>query len=548
MAKLSPEQLEGFSKEQIISMYVSLQDQMEMLNKNMEALTEQIRLASTHRFGRKTEKLDQIEGQLSLFNEADALCNPDAPEPSGDEVIISVRKKRRKGQREEDFKDLPHEPHHHVLTDEQLDAFFGAGCWRRMKSDKYIRVRCEPARYTVEDHEVDVAVGTTGDRQDEFLRADRPKDLLRNSVVTHSLEAAILNGKYTNAMPLYRIEQQFKANGIKISRQTMANWTISVSQKYLQPVWERLKEELLKQSVTQADETTCQVIHDNNSEDPSDRKRSAGHKNYMWVYRSGQFNKGRQIVLYKYCRGRDHKYPLEFYGDYHGIVETDGLQQYHKLEELIPGFKNANCWVHGRRFFADAIKALKKNDKAGVVGTIAGQALKRIAEMYDIENTLSDLSAEERLSERKKRIEPLVDDFFAWLKKLQSSATILPSGKTADGINYCLKQEKYLRVFLTDGDVPMDNSASERAIRPFTIGRKNWVIINSVKGADASAVIYSIVETAKLNQLNIYYYLDYLLEQLPELADEDGNISQEDVDPLLPWSDSLPERCHKKSS
>lgn len=548
MAKLSPEQLEGFSKEQIISMYVSLQDQLEMLNKNMEALTEQIRLASTHRFGRKTEKLDQIEGQLSLFNEADALCNSDAPEPSGDEVIISVRKKRRKGQREEDFKDLPHEPHHHVLTDEQLDAFFGAGCWRRMKSDKYIRVRCEPARYTVEDHEVDVAVGTTGDRQDEFLRADRPKDLLRNSVVTHSLEAAILNGKYTNAMPLYRIEQQFKANGIKISRQTMANWTISVSQKYLQPVWERLKEELLKQSVTQADETTCQVIHDNDSEDSSDRKRSAGHKNYMWVYRSGQFNKGRQIVLYKYCRGRDHKYPLEFYGDYHGIVETDGLQQYHKLEELIPGFRNANCWVHGRRFFADAVKALKKDDKAGAAGTIAGQALKRIAEMYDIENTLSELSAEERLSERKKRMEPLVDDFFAWLKKLQSSATILPSGKTADGINYCLKQEKYLRVFLTDGDVPMDNSASERAIRPFTIGRKNWVIINSVKGADASAVIYSIVETAKLNQLNIYYYLDYLLEQLPELADEDGNISQEDVDPLLPWSDSLPERCHKKSS
>lgn len=548
MAKLSPEQLEGFSKEQIISMYISLQDQLEMLNQNMEALTEQIRLASTHRFGRKTEKLDQIEGQLSLFNEADALCNPDAPEPSGDEVIISVRKKRRKGQREEDFKDLPHEPHHHVLTDEQLDAFFGAGCWRRMKADKYIRVRCEPARYTVEDHEVDVAVGTTGDRQDEFLRADRPKDLLRNSVVTHSLEAAILNGKYTNALPLYRIEQQFKTNGIKISRQTMANWTISVSQKYLQPVWERLKEELLKQSVTQADETTCQVIHDNDSEDPSDRKRSAGHKNYMWVYRSGQFNKGRQIVLYKYCRGRDHKYPLEIYRDYHGIVETDGLQQYHKLEELIPGFRNANCWVHGRRFFADAIKALKKNDKAGAAGTIAGQALKRIAEMYDIENTLSDLSAEERLSERKELIEPLVDDFFAWLKKLQSSATILPSGKTADGINYCLKQEKYLRVFLTDGDVPMDNSASERAIRPFTIGRKNWVIINSVKGADSSAVIYSIVETAKLNQLNIYYYLDYLLEQLPELADEDGNISQEDVDPLLPWSDSLPERCHKKSS
>lgn len=547
MAKLSPEQLEGFSKEQIISMYVSLQDQMEMLNKNMEALTEQIRLASAHRFGRKTEKLDQIEGQMSLFNEAEALSNPEAEEPSGDEVVLSVRKKRTKGQREEDFKDLPQEPHHHVLTDEQLDAFFGAGCWRRMKSDRYIRVRCEPARSTVEDHEVDVAVGTDGDRQEEFLRADRPKDLLRNSVVTHSLEAAILNGKYTNAMPLYRMEQQFRANGIKISRQTMANWTISVSQKYLTPVWERLKEELLKLPVIQADETTCQVIHDKDPSDPADRKSSAGHKNFMWVYRSGQFSRDRQIVLYQYCRGRDHKYPQAFLGDYHGVVETDGLQQYHMLEKLIPGFTNANCWVHGRRFFADAVKALKKNDKAGAAGTIAGQALKRIAKMYDIENTLGSLSAEERLSERKKQIGPLVDDFFAWLKELQSGTEVLPGGKAGDGIQYCLKQEKYLRVFLTDGNVPMDNSASERAIRPFTIGRKNWVIINSVKGADASAVIYSIVETAKRNQLNIYYYLDDLLEKLPELADEDGTIDPDDLDPLLPWSDSLPERCHKKS-
>lgn len=134
MAKLSPEQLEGFSKGQIISMYVSLQDQMDLLNKNMEALAEQIRLANAHRFGRKTEKLAQIEGQMSLFNEAETLCNPDAPEPSGDEVVISVRKKRRKGQREEDLKDLPHEPYHHILTDRQLDAFFGPGCWRRMKS------------------------------------------------------------------------------------------------------------------------------------------------------------------------------------------------------------------------------------------------------------------------------------------------------------------------------------------------------------------------------------------------------------------------------
>lgn len=552
MAKYSPEQLNNFSKEQLISLYSSLQAQMDQMNKNMEALIEQIRLANQQRFGRKTEKLDQIPGQMSLFNEAEMAADPNAHEPDGEEVVISIHRKKKKGKRKEDFKDLPREQHPHRLTDEQLDEFFGKGNWRRMSPEKFLRLRCQPAVYTVEEHEVDVAVGTGGDHQDEFLRGDRPKDLLRNSVVTPSLMAAVLNGKYTNALPLYRIEQEFQANGIRISRQTMANWTVRVSQKYLEAVWYRLSEELLKQPVTQADETTCQVIHDNNPDDPNDRKGAPGHKNYMWVHRSGQFNKDRPIVLYEYQRTRHHKYPQEFYRNYEGIVETDGLQQYHMLEKLIPGFVNASCWVHGRRFFADAVKAMGKENRTAAKYTVAGQALTRIAEIYDIENELADLSAEERLSERKEKIEPLVDDFFAWAKKILSDVTALPKGKTAEGLNYCVNQEKYLRVFLTNGDVPIDNSASERAIRPFTIGRKNWVIIDSIKGAKASAVIYSIVETAKLNNLNVYYYLDYLLTELPKIAPEftnkKGNIDRTKLailTPLMPWSDQLPERCHK---
>lgn len=173
--------------------------------------------------------------------------------------------------------------------------------------------------------------------------------------------------------------------------------------------------------------------------------------------------------------------------------------------------------------------------------------------MYRIENDLADLTAEERLRERKNQIEPLVDIFFTWVKGILSDTTALPKGKTAEGLTYCVNQEKYLRVFLTNGDVPMDNSASERAIRPFTIGRKNWVIIDSVKGAKASATIYSIVETAKLNNLNIYNYLEHLLTELrktaPGFTDESGNIDRSKLailDPVMPWSDQLPEKCHKQ--
>lgn len=548
MTLFTPEQLDDFSADQMKVMYIALQDQFVQMNKNMEAILEQMRLMNQKQYGRKTERLDQIPGQMSMFdafNEAEASADPAVPEPDPEEVVISVRKKKKKGQREEDLRDLPREVHRHELTDEQLDAFFGRNCWRRFDPDRYLRLRIQPAVYTVEEHIVDAAVGTDGDHQDEFLRGDRPADLIKGSIVTHSLMAAILHGKYTNALPFYRMEQQMKSDGVAISRQTMANWTIEVSRKYLEPVWERLRTELLTQPVTQADETTVQVIHDNNPDDPADEKHSAGHKNYMWVHRSGQFTRDHQIVLYEYQRGRNHRFPEEFYQGYHGIVETDGLKQYQMLERLIPGFTNASCWVHARRFFADAIKSLKKDQQKAAAKTVAGQALIQIARMYEIENKLADLPADERLRERKKHIEPLVDVFFVWVKEMLR--TTLPEGETVKGLNYCINQEKRLRVFLTNGDVPMDNSASERAIRPFTIGRKNWMFINTVKGANASAVVYSLVETAKLNHLNVYQYLDHLLTELPKLTDENGNIDTALLDPLLPWSDELPARCHPKS-
>ena len=157
---------------------------------------------------------------------------------------------------------------------------------------------------------------------------------------------------------------------------------------------------------------------------------------------------------------------------------------------------------------------------------------------------LVKLTPEERLRERNDKIKPLFDDFFAWLKCLMTSATVLPKGKAASGISYCLEHESRLRIFLENGNVPMDNSASERAIRPFTIGRKNWVLINSVRGARASAVIYSLVETAKLNGLSVYRYMEHLLTEMPKLVDDKGNIDTKKLDPLLPWSDQLPAQCH----
>lgn len=175
----------------------------------------------------------------------------------------------------------------------------------------------------------------------------------------------------------------------------------------------------------------------------------------------------------------------------------------------------------------------------------AYQALSRISQIYKLEGALKDLTPEQRLQERQKNIKPLVEEYSAWVKKQLEDTVVPPKSKTAEGLRYSVNQEKYLRVFLDDGNVPIDNSTSERAIRTFCIGKKNWMFHDSVRGAQASAVIYSLSETAKLNNLKPYYYFKHLLTELPNLCDEKGNIEPAKLDDLLPWSEALPDECRK---
>lgn len=362
------------------------------------------------------------------------------------------------------------------------------------------------------------------------------KDLLRNSIVTPSLLASILNVKYVNSSALHRIEQEFQRNGVNISRQTMSNLIVKCSQMYFTPFVERMKQELLSLHVTQSDETPTQVIAD------SDHPNS---KCYMWVHRSGGFYTRRPIVIYEYQKGRDHQKPLDFYKDYKGILVTDSLQQYHLVDKKLADVTNANCWAHARRDFADEVKAADKKDPSSVRQSVAYQALQKISEFYNADTELKGISSKERLQKRQELIKPMVEEFFAWVKQQASDCTVPQKSKTGHGLNFVINQEKYLRVFLEDGDVPIDNSASERTIRTFCLGKKNWMFHNTAKGVSASAMVYSISETAKLNNLRPYYYFKYILTELPKLCDERGNIDPTKLDYLMPWSDSLPDECRK---
>lgn len=531
-------ELNNLSREELITIILSMQGQLDVLNENIEKLIEQVRLANQHRFGRHTETMESIEGQLSFFDEADALYNPIVQEPDVEDVIPrKVKKKKAKGQREEDLKDFPEDiiPTH-TVSKEDLNAFYGEGSWRQMPSETYKRLRHEPESWTVEVHTVDVFVGTDGEHQDEFIRGDRPKDLFRGSIATPSLVASILNVKYVNSAPLHRIEQEFSRNGVNISKQTMSNWMIGSANRYFAPLVECMRQELLKLPVTQSDETPTQVIRDD---------RNPGSKSYMWVHRSGEFYTERPIVIYEYQKGRNHELPLSFYQDYEGVLVTDGLSQYHLVEKKLPGLTNANCWAHARRDYADAIKIADKSNPNAVKRSIAYQALSRISQIYKLEGALKDLSAKERLKERQNTIKPLVEEYFAWVKAQLENTAVPPKGKTAEGLKYSINQEKYLKVFLTDGNVPIDNSASERAIRTFCIGKKNWMFHDSIMGAQASAIIYSISETAKLNNLRPYYYFKHLLTELPKFCDEKGNIDSAKLEHLLPWAKELPAECRK---
>jgi hypothetical protein len=337
-----------------------------------------------------------------------------------------------------------------------------------------------------------------------------------------------MNGKYVNAVPLYRLEKEFERYGLAIDRKNMANWMIRLSEEYLGILYDYLHERLYDYHVIQADETPVLVNRDG---------RSAGSKSYMWVYRSGYMYENEQIILYEYQKTRNASHPRIFLKDYSGICVTDGYQVYHTVEKELEALTIAGCWVHARRRFDEAGKVIPV---AARKESMAYLIMKQIQAIYREEGKLKDLTSEERLKQRQVIIKPLVDALFVYLKKHQGE--VRNKSKLQDAVNYILNQERYLRVFLTDGDVPMDNNASERAIRGFCIGKKNWQVIDTIRGANSSAIIYSIAETAKANNLKPYEYFEYLLTEIPKhVNDTDRSF----LETLLPWSKELPDNIRK---
>lgn len=524
------EQLNNLDKETIIQLFLAQQSKLKDIDQKLQLVLEQLAVLNHNRYGRSSEKLDtdnqiafmEVDGTIVFFNEAEAVASITEYD---EEKSPKQRPRKRTGKRAEDIINLPVVPVSHMMSEEELVAEFGENGWYQLEDEIYKRYRFTPAKVEIEEHHVGVYKSK---KDNHFKKAKHPGYLLRNSLVSASMEAAIINAKYVNAVPLYRQEQEFERYGIHITRGEMAHWTILCAERYLSVLYDYLHKQLYTYHVIQADETPVRVTKED---------RTEGCKHYMWVYRTGRMYPDRQIVLYEYQPSRNASQPREFLKEFQGVCVTDGYQVYHTVEKEYEDLRIAGCWAHSRRRYDEAVKALPKSSRKNALAYLA---LKQIQAIYREEGKLKDMNPEERKKHRQLTVKPLVDAYFAWVKENQNK--VPAKSKTHNGFSYSINQEKYLRVFLDDGEVPMDNNAAEQSIRGFCIGKKNWVMIDTVAGAEASAIIYSIAETAKANNLKPYDYFEYLLTEIPKHMDDSNLDFCED---LLPWSEKLPKNCRK---
>ena len=541
----SEEQLQNMSKENIIALMQAMQahqkkqeTKIQLLEEKMQELefmnallSDRLTLAQRKQFGSSSEKYADGYKQMNLFNEAEQEADPNAAEPEMEEIHPQpYRRKKTAGKKEQDLSSFETtEIIEHKLEGEDR---FCPDCGTKYKvvtTEKVKYLKFVPARFEVVE---EITYVYSCPKCGIMKRPQKKPALLKGSVATPSLVAGIMNAKYVNGMPLARQEREFARYNLNLSTKTMANWIILCAQRYLQPVYDLMKEEFLRSRYIHCDETRIQVI------DEPEQKGST--QNWMWVYLTDEYSGSPRMVLFQYERTRGGYHPVEFLGEeFRGYLTCDGYQAYHSLPECITV---TGCMTHARRRFDEALTPLKKDfTKEQLKETTAYQAMERIGMLYKIEELIRDKTPEEKYTERQKQSKPLLDAFFEWLHSLEDSVD--RSSKIGDAILYTINQEQYLRRYLEDGHLSIDNNAAERAIKNFAVGRRNWLFSKSIKGAEASATVYSITETAILNGLKPYDYLSYILEQMKDL---NPFPSKEELLPLLPWSESIPENCRTR--
>jgi transposase len=497
----------------------ALKAENETLSQRVSRLEEQLRLERLHRYAPRSEKRKE-----RIFNEAEQAA---AEAEDADDVetaaiaewgMAEVEKPQPQKRGRQPLPDsLPRERVEHDLPDDQKTCPCCRNRLHRMGETVSEQLHIE-IKSTVLQHVRFKYACRHCERtalHTPIVTAPMPPQPLPGSIAAPSTLALVLANKYVDGTPLYRLEQALARASISISRGALGNWVIRAADRHLLRLYEALKQTLRAQPLVHGDETWVQVLKEDG--------RDAQAKSFMWAYRSGQDSE-QPVVVFDYQPGRGQEHPQAFLGDYRGLLMSDGYQAWRTLD----GAVHLGCMAHARRKFTDALKARKKP------GGPALQALKFFDALYEVERLArqvpndGETRADYTLRLRQQRSLPVLAAFRTWLDDL--APKVLPASLTGQAIAYAQNQWDYLVRYANNGLAPIDNNVLERDIRPFVTGRKSWLFSDTVAGAKASAVIYSLVLTCRACGVEPYAWLRHVLTELPARPPD------ADIEDLMPFN------------
>ena len=490
-------------------------------------------------FGRSSEKIEELlntayDREEVDEAESDGCDSGREPARSGKPSLSRTggsgsrhRGKKRKGKRLEDLNRLRHETTF-VIDFDALEREFGAegyriAFWHRTTTVEHRR----PEVYAQDTWTPVISIGL----QHDLLTLPGPAKLLPGSLVSPSLGAEIFYQKFCLLLPFYRIEDYFAGIGYPIARQIISGWVIRLVNEYFFLLYDFMKARLMEQPYHHCDETTLQVIHDG---------RSAGTKSYVWVHCTGELLTCHPIILFCYelTRGTDHL--RRFYEDFKGYITCDAYVSYQVLEKERGGdIHVTGCLMHARRRFADALALIDRSGMTGeqIEALPEMKALVLLGRIFDADGALKDLSEEERLRRRREEVRPIVEEYYEYIEGINTEDPAV-SDTLKDAVGYSLNQRAYLCRFLEDGNIPCDNGKAERCIRPLATARRSFLFCNSIEGATALVVMFSIVETARANGADVRCYLQYVLEVMPAYM---RGTDLSFLSAMMPWSEEYRE-------
>jgi len=487
----------------------------------IEYLKERIELLLSQVYGKKSEKRPlELQDQLSYLDD-----QPEEPDTIPIEEAVSVpAHTRKKSGRKPLPEELPRIEVIHDIPEDQKQCACGALLdWIGEEISEqldFIPAQLRVIRHIRPKYACKQCEGVETEGKTVKI-APPPRQILEKSIVSAGLLAQIIVAKFVDALPFYRQEKQFARLGYELSRTNMANWTLQLGE-IIQTLLKLLKQEVLSGPLIHMDETTIQVL--------KEKGRSPSSKSYMWVMRTGA--SAKPAVYFHYSTSRASAIAQELLKSYQGVIQTDGYAGYDFIDsssELI----HAGCWAHARRKFMEVLKVKGKYHQQKLKTGHASQAVEYIRQLYALEDQADEkqFSFEQRLTLREEKAKPLLNEFHQWLKNLDPQ--VPPKGLLGKAIAYTLSRWDQLTRYLDHGFVGLDNNAAENAIRPFVVGRKNFLFCDTPAGAEAMAGLYSLVETARANQLNPYEYLKRLFEQPPyaETEDQMGSLLPQYLNP-----------------